>query len=945
MRFDNGESEAGALTDLAQRLIERADRVQEIVAPRDWTSARVEAWLDWADGLARDFPKVDLPEGLHAGSPYDPLLAEGPDRYARRSAAWGLKLGLFESADEALAYRRALFDSLSSGQAAPSLGLASGVRPQAADDLAADSGVVQMGDFEFAPALNRHVAGLRAAQAAAVGAREVGDKLSEVMAAVQRCEGDGAACADPRRNVALARAARTAREAGASDEMILNAIGLAAAGEARWPGEPPPKSSNAPLVVCAARDLVDSACPEAMRAALAAWEGSPIVVAFDLRDAEALARAEAAPRAAIDLSRLTNEDGEVDLERLAALARLWTTALEIETSAGFCADAAAAARRAAFRPLGLTLAGLGDVLAGQGLAYDGEAGRSLAQDLFAVLAGAATLASSELAAIVGSYPEFGADRADKMAALKARAGLAKPAQARALFAKALKTAAKSGLRHAETVALYTDPELSLRLGGEPIGPQPWSGPLILAELQDDQLIPLMSASAIAGLRRLGADMRAAERGLLGEGSLREAPGIDHKALEARGFTEHEIGLAEQALPVLRDLRAAFAPDIIGAGFVGDVLGASAEALADPGIDVLALAGFTAGQIDRAEAYACGSGSVIDLDILSEAQKAPFLSAQEVGAPALMAMIAAVEPFSGAPNQIALPLAWSDSPSDAARLQAAAARAGLRAVQLIRDPAPGGSLLNLPSAEEEPPRRPAPAPVVTERVVEKVIERERTRRKLPDRRKGYIQKASIGGHKVYLHTGEYDDGELGEIFLDMHKEGAAFRSLMNNFAIAISIGLQYGVPLDEFVDAFVYTRFEPAGPVTGNDSIRSATSILDYIFRELGVSYLDRQDLANADPGEFNADGLGHGKAAPDLEDPEAEEELQPASRFISKGFARGSAPDNLLFLPVGGRKGAGGKAEDASADVCPSCGGLTMTHKGQGLVCTACGETKAGSAS
>ena len=136
----------------------------------------------------------------------------------------------------------------------------------------------------------------------------------------------------------------------------------------------------------------------------------------------------------------------------------------------------------------------------------------------------------------------------------------------------------------------------------------------------------------------------------------------------------------------------------------------------------------------------------------------------------------------------------------------------------------------------------------------------SRDRLPHRRKGYTQKASVGGHKVYLRTGEYEDGTVGEIFIDMHKEGAAFRSLMNNFAIAVSIGLQYGVPLDEFVDAFVFTRFAPAGPVTGNASVRSATSILDYVFRELGVSYLGRQDLANADPDELNADGLGRGKA-------------------------------------------------------------------------------------
>ena len=944
MRFENGDTGPGGPLDLDLRLIERPDSVQETVAPRDWPSARVEAWLDWSETLARDFPKIDLPEALDPDAPFDPLLAQGPDRYARRGAAWGLKLGLFDSADDALAFRQALFASLCSGEAAPGLSAPSGIRPNSVSGLSAEPGVVQMGDFEFAPALERHVAALRSWQAATAGARRVGETLGGVMAAVQRCEGDAAACADPRRNLALGRAARSARATGATDEMILNAIGLAMAGETCWPVERTDSVAQAPLVVSAARDLVDSACPEAIRAALAAWEGAPLAIAFDLPNAEALARARAAPRAAIDLARLMNEEGEIDLAQLAAVARLWTVALEIEASAGFCADVADAGLRAAFRPLGLTLAGLGDVLAARGLAYDSDVGRAAAQDLFAVLAGASLLASAELAAKVGAYPEFEADPAEKLAALKAQAGLAKDPQARALFAKAVIAAGHCGLRHAETVALYADPELRLRLGGEPIGPQPWSGPLILAELQDDQLVPLMSAPALAGLKRLGADMRAAERGLLGEGSLREAPGIDHKALEARGFTEHEIGLAEQALPVLRDLRAAFAPAIIGAGFVGDVLGASSEALADPALDVLALAGFAPEQIDRAQAFACGAGSLTGLDILSPEQKAPFLSAEEVGAPALLAMIAAVEPFSGAPNQIGLPLAWTDTPSDAARLQAAAARAGLRAVRLTRDPAPGGTLLDLPMTEDSAPRRAAPAPVVTERVVEKLIERDRTRRKLPDRRKGYIQKASVGGHKVYLHTGEYDDGELGEIFLDMHKEGAAFRSLMNNFAIAISIGLQYGVPLDEFVDAFVYTRFEPAGPVTGNDSIRSATSILDYIFRELGVSYLDRQDLANADPGEFNADGLGHGKGAPDLKDPEAEDELQPASRFISKGFARGSAPDNLLFLPVGGRKGAAGKVEEATADVCPSCGGLTMTHKGQGLVCTACGETKAGSA-
>jgi ribonucleoside-diphosphate reductase alpha chain len=216
--------------------------------------------------------------------------------------------------------------------------------------------------------------------------------------------------------------------------------------------------------------------------------------------------------------------------------------------------------------------------------------------------------------------------------------------------------------------------------------------------------------------------------------------------------------------------------------------------------------------------------------------------------------------------------------------------------------------------------------VTERVVERIVERDRARRKLPDRRKGYIQKAAVGGHKVYLHTGEYDDGELGEIFLDMHKEGAAFRSLMNNFAIAVSIGLQYGVPLEEFVDAFVSTRFEPAGEVTGNDSIRSATSILDYLFRELGVSYLGREDLANGDDG-LDSDGLGRVSAG---------EEPHPASKFISKGFARGAAADNLVFL-ASARSERSAPGGGSSPDLCAACGEVAAWPRGSELVCTACG--------
>ena len=176
---------------------------------------------------------------------------------------------------------------------------------------------------------------------------------------------------------------------------------------------------------------------------------------------------------------------------------------------------------------------------------------------------------------------------------------------------------------------------------------------------------------------------------------------------------------------------------------------------------------------------------------------------------------------------------------------------------------------------------------------------RGREKLPGRRKGYTQKAIVGGHKVYLRTGEYDDGRLGEIFIDMHKEGAAFRAMMNNFAIAISLGLQYGVPLEEYVEAFTFTRFEPAGIVQGNEAIKNATSILDYIFRELAISYLGRHDLAHVQPDDLGATTIGRGVEAETRHRPPRSRTALCAARAqnsacstTTRGASRAASPES-----------------------------------------------------
>jgi ribonucleoside-diphosphate reductase alpha chain len=326
------------------------------------------------------------------------------------------------------------------------------------------------------------------------------------------------------------------------------------------------------------------------------------------------------------------------------------------------------------------------------------------------------------------------------------------------------------------------------------------------------------------------------------------------------------------------------------------------------------------------------------------------------------------------------------------------RLGLKANALYRD----GSKLSQPlnsviiedEAEEQEPilekiiEAPAPqrAQVIAERIVEKFIS---DRKRLPLRRKGYTQKAIIGGHKVYLRTGEYEDGEIGEIFIDMHKEGAAFRAMMNNFAIAVSIGLQYGVPLEEFVEAFTFTRFEPSGIVEGNDTIKMATSILDYIFRELAISYLGRNDLAHVEPADLYPDAVGRGDSEGDLPaagTTAAETAIAAMKRIASTGFVR----NNLYVLNRSAPKAVvnGGYTPDISetllasaamtqvissetigvatvssaaavianterkfekirearlkgyeGDACGECGNFTLVRNGTCLKCNTCGGT------
>ena len=482
----------------------------------------------------------------------------------------------------------------------------------------------------------------------------------------------------------------------------------------------------------------------------------------------------------------------------------------------------------------------------------------------------------------------------------------------------------------------------IALGADAPGLAPIQGPTIETALSGEETGFSVRPCVLRGLKSLGLDEQDAARQLLGTRTLVGAPGLSYEALASRGVDEDGLAAIAEALISARTLRQVITPWLLGPEETALWCGCSLDKVLQPGFDVLTALGFTSQDIAAAQKWALGQpdhwGLLPNQDVFAPAGRDEILRFAAAQDDEIRHYLNLHLPVSRSENTRALA-------SDLARALSRSGVAGFK----LKLPEPG---FDAPSfdlsryehvAEEVKVER---VEVVVERVVERLIPQPAARRRLPDRRKGYIQKASVGGHKVYLHTGEFDDGEIGEIFIDMHKEGAAFRSLMNNFAIATSIGLQYGVPLEEFVDAFVGTRFEPAGDVEGNDSIVRATSILDYLFRELAVSYLGRDDLAQL--GEDRFDEAVTDAGAPEANDP---------VRFISKGFSRGSLPDNLVRLPSAAERASRNAASAQErpiqatliqpqpsapsphyeGDPCPDCGHFTVKANAFGYACDACG--------
>ena len=482
-------------------------------------------------------------------------------------------------------------------------------------------------------------------------------------------------------------------------------------------------------------------------------------------------------------------------------------------------------------------------------------------------------------------------------------------------------------------------------------------PVDLLLAQEDEQTPQLSECVNAALGAVASKTEAEDVRLriLGARTLDQIDGLERNRLESRGLPEDAMDRIEQALKEGLSLAAAFSRWVVGDEVIRKRLGLDPEAYDTDGEALLRALGISAREVDEARVAVQGRRRPVSNP---KSPLARILArADGVTPEARVRLAKAIAPMLARPPVVAV---TPGDQGDASRMVVhASTRAAMAAGLGVRiepgRPAVDAELQQRIAEARRRARAPlanemqaqtferfTPPPVAAEPPEEFVFAE---RRRLPDRRKGYIQKATVGGHKVYLHTGEFDDGELGEIFIDMHKEGAAFRSLMNNFAIAISIGLQYGVPLEEFVDAFIFTRFEPAGEVTGNDSIRKATSILDYIFRELAVSYLGRDDLSEVD--NVSHDGLGGG--ANEGEEPTVPVQPMRPEQLISKGFSRGVMPDNIV--PFTARRvaerleGAEGppttpqRGADYLSDACPACGHFTLRPDDGVALCEACGAT------
>ncbi|WP_276498988.1 vitamin B12-dependent ribonucleotide reductase [Pontibacter litorisediminis] len=606
--------------------------------------------------------------------------------------------------------------------------------------------------------------------------------------------------------------------------------------------------------------------------------------------------------ASLNLLRFFDEERqEFDIAAFEHACRLWTVVLEISVLMAQFPSETVAQRSYDYRTIGLGYANLGALLMIQGLPYDSPEARAVAAGIASLMTGTAYSTSAEMAASLGAFAKYEQNResmlrvirnhryatyneADKYEALSIKPvgldqelcppHLLKAAQR--AWDKALQQGKKYGYRNAQATVIAPTGTIGLLMDCDTTGVEPDYALVKYKKLSGGGYFKIINQSIPAALRRLGytpEEIRAIVHYAKGHITFAGAPHINPEALLEKGFLPEEIAQLEAALPTAYDVASLFSVYTLGEECL-ERLGYTAAQYQAPGFSLLQALGFTARQIEEANTYVCGTMTVEGAPYLQPAHYPVFDCANRCGskgkrfikAEGHIRMMAAVQSFISGAISKTINLPNETSVEEVAHSYELSWEMGLKACSLYRD----GSKLSQPLSSKSTGTEEEDEPEETEKVAtaeekynaEQVLKAAQSiladsanevfrqelvrmveRRKLPDKRNGFTQKAKIDGHTVYVRTGEYADGALGELFIDMYKEGASFRSMLNCFAISVSLGLQYGVPLEEFVNRFTFTRFEPAGRVE-HPNIKSATSVFDYVFRLLAYEYLNRTDLVH-----------------------------------------------------------------------------------------------------
>jgi ribonucleoside-diphosphate reductase alpha chain len=700
--------------------------------------------------------------------------------------------------------------------------------------------------------------------------------------------------------------------------------------------------------------------------------------------------------ASINLLKYLDEEGRFDTEGFRHACRTFFLAQEIMVDLASYPTAKIAQRSHEYRTLGLGYANLGTLLMVKGLPYDSDEGRNLAAAITSLMTGEAFALSAEMAAVKGPFAGYRPNRASMLGVMQMHSDAAEAipasgvqedllAAARECWQRAIAEGQVHGFRNAQSTVLAPTGTIGLLMDCDTTGVEPDFALVKFKKLAGGGYFKIVNQSVPRALKALGYDAAAVEAIInyaVGTCTLAGAPHINHETLKAKGFLPGEIASVERALKGVLDLKQAFAPHVVGANLL-ERIGVPVDQRANFKFDVLGFLGFSKKEIHEANDVVCGRQTVEGAPGIQPRHLAVFDCANRCGPygeryiepRGHVRMMAAVQPFLSGAISKTINLPKDATVQDVEDIHFDSWKLGLKAIALYRDGCKLSQPLSVKEKDKEETKASAPTAVAAKpaasqlpaaaqnavadlmsKAVEQLaaaipqnavavrpqVERER----LPGRRKGITQEARIGGFKLFLRTGEYKDGRLGEIFIDMHKEGAAYRSMLNCFAMLTSMALQYGVPLEVLVDQFVFTRFEPQGPVKGHDRVKFATSVIDFVFRSLAVEYLGRDDLAHVPAEESEATPLTAtsdvpalraqaihtttpvlGESAPEAPQPAAEPHLTRAEKVAANKKARGGSAQDALLGELGG-----------DAPFCDTCGHITVRN-GACFKCLNCGTS------